>query len=296
MACSSVHRWPRAAIRAVLLCAALGCAAELLPANTLAQDAGVRAPTVRRPHRPRRPRRPQISARYRRMRARWHQPAAAHDRERWEATLPRPPLVLVTVAGGVRVELVPEHDDGGFDPDARRRAEEALAARRSGARHPIDPGVLDRVYRAQRHFRVPFVWVVSGFREDRSTSRHTMGRAIDVVLPGVRDTVLANHLRAEGFSGVGTYTVSGFVHIDVRNRSYFWLDGTSPGRRSRARRVLLARASSADARARARGVLPPFPPSAAEDATDDDEAAIDAPEIVEEVATEPAAAVTPVSP
>ncbi len=226
------------------------------------------------------------------MRARWHVPAAPRDRERWEATLPRPPLVLVSVAGGVRVELVPERDDGGFDADALRRAEEALAVRRSGARHPIDSGVLDRVYRAQRHFRVPFVWVVSGFREDRSTSRHTMGRAIDVVLPGVRDTALAEHFRAEGFSGVGTYAVSGFVHIDVRNRSYFWLDGTAPGRRSRARRVLVARASSADARARARGVLPPFPPSAAEDETDYDEAAIDTPEVVEETTLEPRAAVT----
>lgn len=224
------------------------------------------------------------------MRARWHQPASSRDRDRWEATLPRPPLVLVAIAGGERVELTPERDDGGFDSEDLQRAEEALAARRSGARHPIEPGVLDRVYRAQRHFRVPFVWVVSGFREDRATSRHTMGRAMDVVMPGVRDTVLAEHFRAEGFSGVGTYTLSGFVHIDVRNRSYFWLDGTSPGRRSRARRVLVSRASSMDARARARGVVPPFPPNTAEDETDDDEASIDAPELVEPLGTPPVTA------
>ena len=214
-------------------------------------------------------------------------PASTRDRDQWAAILPRPPLVLVLVATNTRVELTPERDDGGFDADDLLRAEEVLAARRSGARHAIDAGVLERVYRAQRRFRVPFVWVVSGFREDRATSRHTMGRAMDVALPGVRDTVLADHFRAEGFSGVGTYTVGGFVHVDVRNRSYFWLDGTSPGRRSRARRVLLSRAWGADARARARGVEPPLPPTTVEDETEDDEASVDAPGVIEVVVGEP---------
>jgi hypothetical protein len=273
----------RVVLCALLLCAAAACVEALLPASVSAQDArGHAAP--RRRHARRAPR-PHVSASYRRMRARWHQPASPRERDAWESSLPRPPLVLVTVGAGIRVELLPERDDGGFGADALLRAEEALAARRSGARHPIDAGVLDRVYRAQRHFRVPFVWVVSGFREDRATSRHTLGRAMDIVLPGVRDTVLADHLRAEGFSGVGTYSLSGFVHVDVRNRSYFWIDGTSPGRRSRARGVLGARASGADARALARGVPPPFPPNGAADDTDDDEAAIDTPEALDETAS-----------
>lgn len=279
-----------ACLRAALLVLAVVCAAESLPASASAQDAGAHAAPRRHRRHARHPRRPQVSASYRRMRARWHQPASPQERDAWESALPRPPLVLVTVGVGERLELTPLRDDGGFDAEALLRAEALLAARRSGVRHPIDEGVLDRVYRAQRHFRVPFVWVVSGFREDRATSRHTMGRAMDVVLPGVRDAVLAEHARGEGFTGVGTYTLSGFVHIDVRNRSYFWLDGTSPGRRSRARQVLASRASTSDARARARGVAPPFPASVAADDTDDDEASVDTPEVLE--ATAPVSAST----
>ncbi len=198
------------------------------------------------------------------MRARWHRPASLEAQREWASQAPRPPLVLVPIAGGAPVALTPARDDGGFDAEALARAEEALAARRSGARHPITPGLLDRVYRAQRRFRVPFVHVVSGFREDRATSRHTQGCAMDIVLPGVRDAALAEHLRGEAFTGVGTYALSGFVHVDVRNRSYFWVDGTAPGRRSRARGVLARRAADADARARARGVAPPFATGAAE--------------------------------
>ena len=31
-----------------------------------------------------------------------------------------------------------------------------------------------------------------------------------------------------GFVGVGVYPVSGFVHLDVRERSYFWVDTSGP--------------------------------------------------------------------
>jgi hypothetical protein len=109
---------------------------------------------------------------------------------------------------------------------------------------------------------------------------------MDIALPGVRDATLAAHLRAEGFTGVGTYAVSGFVHVDVRRRSYFWVDGTAPGRRSRARGVLARQAAAADTRALARGVARPF----AEGPADDDaEAGEDvAPEVDAALAAEPA--------
>lgn len=269
-----------------------GSAIELVvPARAAAQEAthAVRPGGASRPpraRRGRRARRPVVSARYRRMRARWHRAASPEVRRRWESQAPRPPLVLVPIGGGETVTLNPLRDDGGFDAASLERAATVLAARRSGATHPIEPGLLDRVYRAQRRFRAPFVHVISGFREDRATSRHTQGRAMDIALPGVRDATLAAHLRAEGFTGVGTYAVSGFVHVDVRRRSYFWVDGTAPGRRSRARGVLARQAAAADTRALARGVARPF----AEGPADDDaEAGEDvAPEVDAALAAEPA--------
>ena len=60
-----------------------------------------------------------------------------------------------------------------------------------------------------------------------------------------------------GFVGVGLYTRSGFVHLDSRTRSYFWVDSSSPGQRSRMTQVYAKAAALADAQAIERGEAPP---------------------------------------
>jgi hypothetical protein len=84
-------------------------------------------------------------------------------------------------------------------------------------------------------------------------SNHGKGRAMDLVVPGASDEDVARFARDEGFAGVGIYPVSGFVHIDVRERSYFWVDPSGPGKRSRIRGVLADLAARSDAQAQARG-------------------------------------------
>ena len=46
--------------------------------------------------------------------------------------------------------------------------------------------------------------------------------------------------REAGYSGVGVYSVSGFVHVDVREQPHHWVDASGPGAterpKSRARR------------------------------------------------------------
>lgn len=79
---------------------------------------------------------------------------------------------------------------------------------------------------------------------------------MDLVVPGASDEDVAKFAREEGFSGVGIYPVSGFVHIDVRERSYFWVDTSGPGKRSRVRGLLADLAARSDAAALARGERP----------------------------------------
>lgn len=167
-----------------------------------------------------------------------------------------PPLVLVPVGRAERVALVPTSRRGGFDDAALARARAALAAR-SGATHDVHPRLLEILYRAVLHFRAPYVHVISGYRDSaRPTSRHAQGRAIDFVLPGVSDRRLAAWLRPQGFVGVGIYPTSGFVHLDVRARSYFWRDASGPGQPNRERPMLLHLAARYDAAARLRGEEP----------------------------------------
>src|SRR5258708_20103469 len=77
-----------------------------------------------------------------------------------------------------------------------------------------------------------------------------------LVVRGARDDEVARYARSLGFVGVGLYPRSGFVHLDVREHSYFWVDGSAPGQRGRVVQVYAKAAALADARAIERGVDP----------------------------------------
>lgn len=173
----------------------------------------------------------------------------------------RPMLVLESVNSGKRIELRPERDDGGFGAIELERAARFLADRRTGSVFPVDPRLLDLVYKIQRRFDAPLVRVVSGYRmpHGRSKSNHGYGRAIDIVIPGATDEDVASFARGLGFVGVGIYPSSGFVHIDSRPKSYFWVDRSGPGRRKRTVPILRSLAAKSDAEALARGETPPLP-------------------------------------
>ena len=209
---------------------------------------------ARRRSRLRRRRGPAITPAYRRMRARWHERAPAGVRRRWEAELP-PPLVLAPVHQRRRFRAVPD-EEGRFDTEAMAQIQKALAYRGDGSNVPIHPRLAELVYRAVRRFDAPYVHVISGYRPARATSRHAQGRAIDLVLPGVPDRRLAAFLRQQGFVGVGVYPLSGFVHVDVRARSFYWVDRSGPGQAQRLRPSRRSEIARNDARAARRGEEP----------------------------------------
>jgi len=98
-----------------------------------------------------------------------------------------------------------------------------------------------------------------------SRSNHGKGRAVDMVVPGVPDEEVARYARETGFVGVGVYPTSQFVHVDVRPRSYFWVDFSGPHMKNRERGILGDLAARSDAAALARGQLPIEPYGVATD-------------------------------
>jgi hypothetical protein len=194
---------------------------------------------------------------YRRIRDAWHDPIPAEKIEPvLEGALP--PLVLAPIDahGGDRVILIPAGDTGGFSEEQQSQAARAFSPQGRKKAHPISPRLLDLVYRAMRHFDAPLVHLISGYRADRAGSRHTQGRAIDMVLPGVSNEDLAAYVRKFGFVGVGVYPKSGFVHLDVRDTSFFWLDQSLPNERCRPEPTLAGEAKAMDIKARDRGEQP----------------------------------------
>jgi uncharacterized protein YcbK (DUF882 family) len=154
-----------------------------------------------------------------------------------------------------RIELSPVRDDGGWTDDDLERASHALRDPRNNQERSIDARVLDLAYRVQTHFQVNALRVVSCYR--RGGSKHGKGRAIDIVVPGARDEEVARFARTFGFVGVGLYPRSGFIHLDTRPRSYFWVDSSGPGQKSRSVQVFGRVGEESDARAVERGETPP---------------------------------------
>ncbi len=183
----------------------------------------------------------------------WHAPV--EGRTAPVDTNARPMLVLAAINTNERLEISALGDTGGFTAYDLDRVAHLLRDPRLGNEHPVEPRVVDAIYRIQRKFGAQEVRVISGYRTPRAGggSNHGKGRAIDLVIPGASDESVAAFARDMGFMGVGVYPTSGFVHVDVRDRSYFWLDSSAPGKRNRERGVLSDLAQRADAAAIARG-------------------------------------------
>jgi uncharacterized protein YcbK (DUF882 family) len=94
----------------------------------------------------------------------------------------------------------------------------------------LDLRVVQLAIRASHHFGSATIRIISATRPG-AHGKHGTGEALDFALEGVRASVLAAYLRGTPRAGVGIYThpKTQYVHLDVRERSYHWIDGSPPG-------------------------------------------------------------------
>lgn len=193
------------------------------------------------------------------------EPKTSYDlaREKWHAAAPTemcaqfkttaiPDLVFQIQGKDVAYVLRPQGRNGGWDEAQLATAKEAFGSWPGGP--TPHARTLDLVYAATLHFGCPYVTLISGIRKDRGGSRHSHGLAADIVLPGVDDEELAAYFRAQGFVGVGTYPRAGFVHVDTRDQSFFWVDRSKPNQHGKIVQVRKEESIAADEAARARGL------------------------------------------
>jgi hypothetical protein len=137
-------------------------------------------------------------------------------------------------------------DDGTIDDGAL----EALRRVANGGDAPLAPRLAQLAFRAAYHFQAERLVVISAFRPLRKGKGgyHATGEALDFQLKGVEARRLASYLRTLPRAGVGIYTHphTQFVHLDVREVSYHWRDGSPPGKHWKEARLADPRGAERD--------------------------------------------------
>lgn len=125
--------------------------------------------------------------------------------------------------------------DGEVDETARMQLEAFVAG--DDRRHELEERLEQLLVKAAYHFGGARIFVVSGWRAH--AGRHSTGEALDFKLEGVPAAKLASYLRGLPRVGVGIYTHprTQYVHLDVRDQSYHWIDASPPGVTWKERRL-----------------------------------------------------------
>ena len=209
-------------------------------------DRGARAPRGHGSRQAQRERNRARLAAYRASVVRW-QTLGAGVRTTWREGMRD--IAFHAVNTGETAVVRPFRPTGALEPEAVVTLQHLLRDQRAGADHPVDPRLVSVLYRLVDALDAPQINVISGFRRQRGRghSLHGEGRAIDIIVPGVDSERVAEVARRLGHVGVGMYPTSGFVHVDVRDRSYFWVDRSGPGQRGRVVQVRADESRAADA-------------------------------------------------
>jgi uncharacterized protein YcbK (DUF882 family) len=131
-------------------------------------------------------------------------------------------------------------ESGAVRPDELSRLSHFVRCWRTEREKPMHPRLIEIVARTAEHFNVSELQVVSGFRArpyGAPHSKHFLGRAMDLQIPGVPAKQVAAWVwQSFRHVGVGYYPKQQFVHVDVRDDGDVrWIDMSAHGESAHAR-------------------------------------------------------------
>ena len=136
-------------------------------------------------------------------------------------------FTVESVNTGEVVEVQINLATGEVEPDGYTRLRHMMRCQRTGAETPIDPRLIDLLYKIAQRTRQK-IMLVSGFRAPMfslaTLSYHTRGMAADIRIPGMTPLMARDLAESMGVHGLGYYPVSGFIHVDVRDDKSRWTD------------------------------------------------------------------------
>lgn len=142
-------------------------------------------------------------------------------------------LELESVNTGERLEVVVDLETGEPSAASYRKLRHFMRCLRTGAETPLDPRLVELLYRLSQRTRQR-IQIVSGFRapmfSTADLSYHTRGMAADIRIPGMTPLMVRDLAEAMGVGGLGYYPTSQFVHVDVRTDRARWIDASKDRR------------------------------------------------------------------
>ena len=136
-------------------------------------------------------------------------------------------FVVQSVNNGEEIEVSLNLDTGEVDAAGYARLRHLMRCQRTTAETPIDPRLIDLLYRISQRTHQK-IQLVSGFRAPMfslaTLSYHTRGMAADIRIPGMTPLMARDLAESMGVHGLGYYPVSGFIHVDVRDDFTRWTD------------------------------------------------------------------------
>ena len=136
-------------------------------------------------------------------------------------------VLLHLVNTGEEVDVQLDLASGEVEASCYRALRHLMRCQRTGAETPLDPRLIELLYRISQRTRQK-IEIVSGFRAPMfslaTLSFHTRGMAADIRVPGMTPLMVRDLARAMGVKGIGYYPVSQFVHVDVRDDKQEWTD------------------------------------------------------------------------
>src|SRR3954469_16626805 len=134
---------------------------------------------------------------------------------------------LQSVNTSEEIEVSLNLDTGEVDAVGYARLRHIMRCQRTTAETPIDPRLIDLLYRISQRTHQKIL-LVSGFRAPMfslaTLSYHTRGMAADIRIPGMTPLMARDLAESMGVHGLGYYPVSGFIHVDVRDQLTTWTD------------------------------------------------------------------------
>jgi uncharacterized protein YcbK (DUF882 family) len=136
-------------------------------------------------------------------------------------------LAVESVNNGEQTEVLLDLASGEVEESSYRKLRHLMRCLRTGAETPIDPRLVELLFRIAPRTRQKIL-LVSGFRAPMfslaTLSYHTRGMAADIRIPGMTPLMARDLAESMGVHGLGYYPVSGFNHVDVRDDNTRWTD------------------------------------------------------------------------